>query len=771
MTKRRHAIGSWLPACLLFLMGAPVLALDSVTLQLKWLHAFQFAGYYTAIAQGYYRDAGLEVRIREAVPGEDPMQHVLDGTAEFGVGDSGILLRRYKGDPFVVLGVVFQHSALALVALKQSPTQSIHNLAGKTLMLMQNDAELYAYLGRVGLSPDKYRVVPTSFDINDLISGKTDASSAYITDQIYALDTARIPYVAYSPRSEGIDFYGDNLYTTERQLKDHPERVKAFREASFRGWKYAMDHKEETVSLILDNYSTRHDRNALTYEADRMDPLIQPVLVEMGYMNPGRWRHIAGTYADIGMLPHGFPLTEMLYDPNPVRDLTWLYPGLAATLAAIAVFGFIALKFFRFLQARLREKKFLDAIVANEPECVKLLTKDGELLQMNHAGLRMLEVDSLKEIHEVGVMNFIHPDHRSKFKSFHDSVCAGSPGRLIFRVLGRKGTPRWVETHATPLIDRQYGTLHLAVARDITEQKKSEVELARVNSELIEISRRAGMSEIATEVLHNVGNVLNGLNVSASIIADKISESKSRGLSLVVDLLAEHEGDLERFLTSDPKGRRVPAFLAALNADVSAERQEIQVELNALQNRIDHIKEVVARQQGHAKGPRVLEEVNLNDLIEESLALLQQQLEAHGIQVARAFSDVGPVSVEKHKVIQILVNLIKNAVQACIQSNRAGKQVVVGLETGDATVTITVSDNGVGIPEENLLRIFNFGFSTKRDGHGFGLHSSANFAKEMGGRLIAHSSGQGARFSLELPRRPLGEDSAHGHGPFEQPSE
>jgi ABC-type nitrate/sulfonate/bicarbonate transport system substrate-binding protein len=144
MTKRKHSIRSWLPACLLFLTGAPVLALDSVTLQLKWLHAFQFAGYYTAIAQGYYRDAGLEVRIREAVPGEDPMQHVLDGTAEFGVGDSGILLRRYKGDPFVVLGVVFQHSALALVALKQSPTQTIHNLAGKTLMLMQNDAELYA---------------------------------------------------------------------------------------------------------------------------------------------------------------------------------------------------------------------------------------------------------------------------------------------------------------------------------------------------------------------------------------------------------------------------------------------------------------------------------------------------------------------------------------------------------------------------------------------------------------------------------------------------
>ena len=287
---------------ILFWTAGPLQALDSVTLQLKWLHAFQFAGYYAAKEKGYYQEAGLKVEIVEPTMGVDPMINVLDGKAEFGVGDSSLLLMHHKGEPLVVIGVIFQHSALVLVTLDQGSTQSIHDLAGKSLMMMDHDAELHAYLQKVGLKPEDYTVEPNSFNIQDLIDRKTDAFSSYITDQTYTLTQQKIPFVAYSPRSEGIDFYGDNLYTTEDQLEQFPDRVKAFRTASLRGWVYAMENQEELIDLIYNDYSQRHDKEALRYEAEQMEKLVQPVLVEMGYMNPGRWQHIATTYADVGFL-------------------------------------------------------------------------------------------------------------------------------------------------------------------------------------------------------------------------------------------------------------------------------------------------------------------------------------------------------------------------------------------------------------------------------------------------------------------------------------
>ncbi len=191
---------------ILLLSSSVVSALEPVTLQLKWLHAFQYAGYYAALEKGYYREAGFEVTIREATPGGDQHKAVVEGEADFGVSDSGLLLHWHAGEPVVALGVVFQHSAIALVALKEGNSQSIHSLAGKRLMLTPNDVELNAYLRREGLPPESYEAIANSFDIRDLIDGGTDAFSAYVTDQTHTLERAGIPDVTYSPRAAGIDF-------------------------------------------------------------------------------------------------------------------------------------------------------------------------------------------------------------------------------------------------------------------------------------------------------------------------------------------------------------------------------------------------------------------------------------------------------------------------------------------------------------------------------------------------------------------------------------
>ena len=306
--RLRWLLPFFLASVPIFLGGWPsnAHALDAVTLQLKWNHAFQFAGYYAAKEKGYYSDAGLDVSIQEAQPGDDPVKKVLNGKAHYGVGNSSLLLARNSGQPVVVLAAIFQHSPVVLIARPQGPAQGIHDLAGKRLMIEPQSDELFAYLQQEGIPLAGITRVEHSFEPQDLIDGKVDAISAYVTNEPFFLDRAGFTYHTYTPRSVGIDFYGDNLFTTEQEIKNHPARVKSFREATLRGWQYAMEHPEEIADLIVANYSQQHARDFYLFEAKRMVPLIRTDLIEMGYMNPGRWHHIAVTYAGLGLLPKTF---------------------------------------------------------------------------------------------------------------------------------------------------------------------------------------------------------------------------------------------------------------------------------------------------------------------------------------------------------------------------------------------------------------------------------------------------------------------------------
>ncbi len=292
-------------------------------------------------------------------------------------------------------------------------------------------------------------------------------------------------------------------------------------------------------------------------------------------------------------------------------------------------------------------------------------------------------------------------------------------------------------------------------ARDHLEKRVAERtrELEEVHFKLLDASRRSGMAEIATNVLHNVGNILNSVNISASLVVDRVKKSKTASLAKVAGLLGEHTHDLGTFFTSDPKGRQLPAYLDQLVKFIAVEHESTVSELESLQANIDHIKKIVTMQQSYAQVSGVKEIVNLVDLVEESLRINLGSLKRHGIMIIREYKEVTLMNVEKHKIIQILVNLIRNAEIACNDSGRSDKQVILRVAHEDYHVSITVLDNGVGIPPENLTHIFSHGFTTRKDGHGFGLHSSALTAQEMGGNLIVHSAGrdQGAKFTLELP--------------------
>ena len=343
----------------LLLLGMPVAALEQrpltqVRLQLNWQHQFEFAGFYAAKAKGFYRDAGLDVEILESVPGENPEQQVIGGKAEFGISDAKLLLEQQKGNEVVVLAVIFQHSPVVLL-VPENGARSIAELRGKRVMMVAENTELLALFRKEGLREEDYVRVEPSYDAQDLVRGKVDAIQAYASDEPDYLAREGFAFRTLRARDAGIDFYDLNLFTTARQLEQNPEQVRAFRQASLKGWEYAMEHPDEIMDVLQRDYTQKHSREHMRFQYQQMVPLIQPVLIELGYMNPERWRRIARTYASLGMLPDDFSLQGFLYDSNPPRDLRWLYGGLLLALLLVGGVSLIAVRFAR-LSARLRRE-------------------------------------------------------------------------------------------------------------------------------------------------------------------------------------------------------------------------------------------------------------------------------------------------------------------------------------------------------------------------------------------------------------------------------
>jgi PAS domain S-box-containing protein len=323
-----------------------------------------------------------------------------------------------------------------------------------------------------------------------------------------------------------------------------------------------------------------------------------------------------------------------------------------------------------------------------------------------------------------------------------------------YRMNAADGRVVWIREISSYVVEKGEAQAVRGVLFDITEQKQAEEELELLNRRLLETSRHAGMAEVATGVLHNVGNVLNSVNVSSTLICDQVRNSKASRLKDVVLLLNKNSADLGSFIVNDPKGKIIPNYLTTLSERLSAEQQDLLKELELLTKNIEHIKEIVAMQQNYARVSGIIESLSVKTLVEDALQMNAAALSRHGIMVSRTYAEVPLIAVDKHKVLQIFVNLIRNAKYAIDAAARRDKRIDITITIREETyVAIMVKDNGIGIDPDNLTRIFSHGFTTKRDGHGFGLHSGALAAKEMGGSLTAFSEGPGtgAAFTLELP--------------------
>lgn len=301
----------------------------------------------------------------------------------------------------------------------------------------------------------------------------------------------------------------------------------------------------------------------------------------------------------------------------------------------------------------------------------------------------------------------------------------------------------------------------LQAANDHLEQRVRERtrELEDAQVAVAASARQAGMAEIATNVLHNIGNVLNSLNVSAQVVIDKVRTSKQAGVARTAQLLQEHEADIAAFMAEDPKGKLLPGYLTQLAGTLGAERKDMLEELGGLARSVEHIKEIIAMQQAYAGAGSVTVSMQPQELVEDALRMSADSLSRHRIVLEKDYAPTSDLLLDKGRILQILVNLISNAKQAYagITDRPHTVKLSVGLAS-DEVLRISVEDRGVGITAQDMERIFSHGFTTKPDGHGFGLHSAVIAAHEMGGSLTAASdgAGQGARFTLELPARRTG---------------
>jgi len=398
----------------------------NVNLQLKWKHQFQFAGYYAAIQQGYYREAGINVNLIEAVEGQNPSEAVFDGSAEFGVSTSDILIMRSQGKKVVVLANIFQHSPQILLAAKKSGIHHVHDLIGKTIALEPNAADIIAFLNDEGITTGKYIVNQHAFNADKLITGQIDAISAYSTDEPFVLNEANFEYTIISPQMGGIDFYGDVLFTTETLIKKEPVLVEKFREASLKGWKYAMENPEEIIELIYQKYSQRHSREHLRFEANHMKNLIMPDVVEIGYSNPGRWESIGTTYKKLNMVNASFTLNGMFYTDylKPNMEIPWkLIAGFLLILLVVASVTYFFYNLSRKLKNEIKnrlkiEKKLIESeeqyrsLVENSPDAI-IIYKDEKIVFANKESLRLMRAGSTDELTGKPVLQFIHPDYHT----------------------------------------------------------------------------------------------------------------------------------------------------------------------------------------------------------------------------------------------------------------------------------------------------------------------------------------------------------------------
>ena len=718
-------------------------ALDRVTLQLKWLHQFQFAGYYAALEKGFYREAGLDVQIREGGPNVDAIEDVVTGRADFGVGTSGALIARAQGKEVVVLAAVFQHSPAILLVPRRAGVSSIFALQDRLLMDTPGSEDIAAMLKLAGVDYAKMPRVKHNGDPLDLVSGKADAMVAYSTNEPFVLEQLGVPYLAFSPRGSGIDFYSDNLVTSEKQIKTHPQRVADFRAASLRGWQYALSHKEEIVDLILRRYSQAKNREALLFEANQTEVLVQPGLIELGYQNPARWQAIADTYHSLGMLPDADVPKDLIYKAEGGAIPLWLKAslagaamlGLVATLVALWIARLNRRLNSEIIERREAEREIQRANAQAESARQQLVAMSEALplamfqmvvhpdgsLRYTFVGSRVEQILGVqrKQLMDDSSLRWrhVHPDDRELARNTlvaaSRRVCHGEGERsveMVARVL-LNGQPHWVlsSAHAAPPLTD--GTvIWNGFYQDITERKRAE-EAVRAARQKAEEATQA-KSDFLANMSHEIRTPMNGILGMAH-------------LCMKTDLTPRQCDYL----------------------------QKIDRSAHSLLGIINDILDFSKIEAGKLTMERV--EFALEEVFENLTSVVGMRAHEKGLEVLFRIASDTPLHLvgDPLRLQQVLVNLCSNAVKFTKQGEVVVSVKPVRIDDDEVELEFAVSDTGIGMTPDQQARLFrpftqaDSSTTRKFGGTGLGLSISLRLVELMSGQLRLESElGKGSTF-------------------------
>lgn len=694
--------------CTLFfppvLQAAETTELETVKLQLKWKHGFQFAGYYAAIEKGYYLDAGLNVELYEHDGKRSSVDVLLESDADYSVTGSQIVLHRAQGKPVVVLATIFQHSPYAFLVKADSGIKRVEDFKGKRVMMLDDgidSAELLATLRRAGLDKSDYKYIPTSFDPFSLVRGEADVFNAYVTNQGFALDEAGIGNRFILPNQYGVDFYGDVLVTTEDEINNNPERVQAFLKATLKGWEYSQRHPDEIIDLVIENYNTQnYSREHLKYSANVSRELIQPLLVKIGYMNPARWEHIKNIFEELDFLPPESNIEGMIYQQknNQKTYVQWII-DYWLTLVALFVFLFILVLLFFTFQLRHQVKKrtedlqeseqYWRALINAEPACVKTLNEKGELISMNAAGLAMIDVDDIEQVRGAEVFKLVDEKYREDFVRLGRKVFEGQSGTLLFKAQGLKGRVVWLETHAVPFRDNKGSiTRQLAVTQDVTERVESDKEKEYMQQELQVSQKMEALGRLTGGIAHDFNNLL-AIIVGYSDLA-------------MLNHAVKKEPKLARYLQN-------------------------------IQDASERAKNLIEQMLAFSRGDGTeIQPVKLHSLIKEDIKMLRSALPSSIEIQADIQEDLPAVTLNPTQLNQVLMNLSINARDAMDGQGRLTIRLALAEDVSDTCaaclktirgdwVDLSITDTGTGIDPEILKDIFHPFFTTKEVGKGSGM--------------------------------------------------
>ncbi|MBN4076859.1 ABC transporter substrate-binding protein [Mariprofundus ferrooxydans] len=712
---------------------------EQIALQLKWKHQFQFAGYYMALEKGYYRDAGLDVHLIEGGSGQNAIEFTLTNNNAYAVTDTGALLARAHGKPIKALAAIFQHSPLVLMVLKSSGINTLADLRGKRIMLQTGyqGADLLALLKvGAGLSKDDFTLLDNSFDLQDLIQGKVDAFSVYLTDQPNQLDLQHIAYRIFRPSDLGIDYYGDIMITSEHETEHHSERVDAFMQATVRGWHDALANVDAAVDLILLKYNTQQlSRQQLLFEAKETAKLMLSNVVDIGYMNSYRWQKIANTYADQGFMPADYPVEQFIYKPEPglldlIKQHSWaVVLGLLFVVLLIAAMMIVTLrKTVRSAVSKLAESEQNLRNLIELADFGILVHRDGRVLFANTYVLNLLSVASLAEILGQSLMQYVHPDDRADVGARITHVVQHGEvfHRIPVRQISPTGKPHDVEVSAMP-IRYEGAQAVMSVFLDVSEKNRAEQNRQKMQRQVEHTQRLESLGVLAGGIAHDFNNLLAVILGHAGMAVGKVER------------------------------------------DPTAVSMHLDKVIQSADNAASLCKQMLAYS---GKGHFVVEPIDVSQLLRDMIELLEVSIDKNVSIRYRIAERTVMIEADMAQMQQVIMNLVINASEAigfqggeidvCSGEMDANAAYLDGCfhegsEPGDF-VYIEIKDNGCGMDAATIAKIFDPFFTTKFTGRGLGMSAMLGIVRGHHGAIRIESSiNQGSAIRVLFPS--LGHDA------------